>query len=1454
MLSGKVSGRKSLFPTIVAADKSRRVEFEGFKMFNSRISSVNGTDVIRDTSVNKLIDYFEDEYMRMIDVSYEIDNFPKEKLLNHYHLGQVNGLKSQLFPEFSPRSSDPNLQDLMTALYDKNGRPISGRDAKGFTDAQRSILQKHVKDSLADMVNEAKDLVSEAIIDVDLRKAYKNDITAIAGDYVMNGLISSVEYTKLFSGDPAYYKDGSDLIKRIPSTYSDGLPLILDENDSLTFNAAVINNVEVASKYVDVIKKSVKDNSVASAYEEVNTTDAQAWITPNRWKFIKQKLGQWGDNHDEVFRKMMAKEELQPNELKLAAQPLKGVYFDVLNGVPTYLKYSQAVLVPRLVSGTEMERVYNKMTEDPNNEIHEVITLDGVKVGALSPTTINKEGSTEILQEENISFNSFKLSNSGWKLQQNLPVKTMKSTDLGSQIQKTIFDGLNVEQTYVGANGEIIEGFDLVERLHEAVSNLSDIGKDEIIEEFGIDGERNKISNKDKLYGLLINEFKERGGNQNIIDALESRVSLDAIPQIRGRVDSILMTMFKRKIIKIQTQGGSFIQVSPFGLETVLKDSQQSGQGISIISNNYNKEGLLPPRREKGTSRTLPGQVMIPMSLAKSLLKKSKKHKDISNISREEWLKLFSQKESRELIGYRIPNQGMSSNDTLEIVGILPPEMGDSIIAYDGIPTKTGSDFDIDKMFIMAPNLVYNRRIGDQKLEVLSEDNKQYYEGKDSVEKALAQNNLINLYQTVLQSEHTYDNMMKTIDGSELKDDINYLHKEEKLKNLQLFGPINQLRIKRNYMSGKTGVGLTANQLVDHSANQSLDVTLIGAIGLYGKRGKFNRLDSEPGISSVISQFLNAYVDIAKDPYISRGNHNDVTANVVFMLIRTGVPITTINRFIGQPILKDYVKAKKQSESISAKPLKLTQAEKDSLRKDLHHLKDKKLTPEEYIIAKYNVSKSNSQETVSNIADISEKNLEDNIFSSYNNSKTNEVIDSVVFNAFMYYEKMASSLSNSVLAAKIDVNSGSSPLELAINLNKIDQSMADNRLYNYASKFDNTAAGGYKKNLEFVKNVISNSNILLTGNIEYQRELAHLNTRLGGGDFLSNIKTAKMLNNFYYTYLMSGTKFFERNTEDFDRIFVETPKKITELKKTSENYLIKELQSNYRIIGDKAFNFIGIDNTDKPASWENKIYDSWLELYYDDSTKELAKDLVRYAFTQSGFQPNLNQFYTHIPQVIMTDMGIGKEVLAMHKSGGLYKGDMAIDQIARHNADNPSIVPTAYKVPEGKTMAKMNAGFYIDQKGLEDLIGSQKTDTEYLSIVLDGKTYLFKRVYKNNGDYEFDRVSLLGVKSGKNKINEYKFGEDINSSILDINNFSANLQDKIKNRRSSDYLDNIVSEESPAAEKTVSLSESKFSEEMPGETSLDDDYIDESKIITMKSLEKFKTKRDNNEIKDLGCE
>lgn len=58
----------------------------------------------------------------------------------------------------------------------------------------------------------------------------------------------------------------------------------------------------------------------------------------------------------------------------------------------------------------------------------------------------------------------------------------------------------------------------------------------------------------------------------------------------------------------------------------------------------------------------------------------------------------------KNIISYRIPNQAISSNDAMEIVGILPSYSGDQAYVYNEITAKAGSDFDVDKLYLMLPS------------------------------------------------------------------------------------------------------------------------------------------------------------------------------------------------------------------------------------------------------------------------------------------------------------------------------------------------------------------------------------------------------------------------------------------------------------------------------------------------------------------------------------------------------------------------------------------------------------------------------------------------------------------------------------------------------------------------------------------------------------------------------
>ena len=62
--------------------------------------------------------------------------------------------------------------------------------------------------------------------------------------------------------------------------------------------------------------------------------------------------------------------------------------------------------------------------------------------------------------------------------------------------------------------------------------------------------------------------------------------------------------------------------------------------------------------------------------------------------------KLIGSKASPFGIGYRIPTQGMSSMFAFCVADVLARTAGDTIVVPDAFTAQTGSDFDVDKLYL----------------------------------------------------------------------------------------------------------------------------------------------------------------------------------------------------------------------------------------------------------------------------------------------------------------------------------------------------------------------------------------------------------------------------------------------------------------------------------------------------------------------------------------------------------------------------------------------------------------------------------------------------------------------------------------------------------------------------------------------------------------------------------
>ena len=63
-----------------------------------------------------------------------------------------------------------------------------------------------------------------------------------------------------------------------------------------------------------------------------------------------------------------------------------------------------------------------------------------------------------------------------------------------------------------------------------------------------------------------------------------------------------------------------------------------------------------------------------------------------------------------KMVGYRIPTEDKYSMFPAKIVGFLPPEAGDGVMLPNDITLLTGSDFDVDKMYLMVKEFDFGRK------------------------------------------------------------------------------------------------------------------------------------------------------------------------------------------------------------------------------------------------------------------------------------------------------------------------------------------------------------------------------------------------------------------------------------------------------------------------------------------------------------------------------------------------------------------------------------------------------------------------------------------------------------------------------------------------------------------------------------------------------------------------
>ena len=248
-----------------------------------------------------------------------------------------------------------------------------------------------------------------------------------------------------------------------------------------------------------------------------------------------------------------------------------------------------------------------------------------------------------------------------------------------------------------------------IERYNNVLNALTTQAYNQLLEDFGLLQERDDAGGvtytvKNNDYSKFIETLKDESIRRQMpkqllasFDRLEERniekrpVYFDAVSN-KGRLEGVLWSLAGKRVIRQRFKGDMYVQQSSLGFET-SKIKDLPGERLDELT-PY-KEG------DKYMEVYLPHHFkeMVGKNM---IVKKDGIYDGNTRVGDLDLLKL---------IGIRIPTDGIHSIEAIKVKGFLSRTAGPTVVIPSEMVTKSGSDFDIDKLVLYFP--AYKMR-GDQ--------------------------------------------------------------------------------------------------------------------------------------------------------------------------------------------------------------------------------------------------------------------------------------------------------------------------------------------------------------------------------------------------------------------------------------------------------------------------------------------------------------------------------------------------------------------------------------------------------------------------------------------------------------------------------------------------------------------------------------------------------------------
>lgn len=839
---------------------------------------------------------------------------------------------------------------------------------------------------------------------------------------------------------------------------------------------------------IKFIEQQAKNSAKPYADGEINQADAAVYIRPEFYKRLMKSLGEWSPEIEEAYNIMesddswLSDTEKYQKAIKAITQPLKMVYFgdhfDQTLGMNVNT-FDKMALFPlfKTFAKADNKYLYDRMNDASKGYIDMVAFESAIKVGGRKKLSFYKDGKVNLSElTSNSDIDGISGKGLATYTQDLTQIRLQLNTDphehlersFGTQAIKIGFANVVDTRTYGENKGLAVKGSEIKKNIMDAINSLSRIGQNKIKKEFFTNG---KVDNR-KIVNYLQRQATNSGMSAEIIANLTVDENGNIIvpieaQSIRDWIQTKITSFVNKAVVDVNTPGGSAIQMSSFAYEAVGRSVKTDAE----LGSAFNQGKKLKFLAKEGHM-----QVILSENFFRDILPEELKNASFYN--KRKWLidngiigsRIVDgvEVESKPYgIGYRIPTQGLSSMFSFQVADIMPTTIGDTIIVPEEFTAMTGSDFDVDKLYLATYTYKDGKRVSSD------EKSEQGYVNKLLDNYSLVLTDFTNIAET----RASIDTLTKILQKQILP--IVQPKNTVEVNPMYELAPSFQLSRKTEYTGGKAGIAPFALNSTNHALTQFTHLCIN-----YSNANRYNlgQLDQVYGeddqrIMDWLSALINAHVDVAKDPYIMALNVNSITYNMTSLLIRGGKGENTFY-FLAQPALRRFTKEMLESKGIIGAEKGITERDKlksiakeymTSLRETIVSLDDSDSNKAKYaqyynsLASEYSLQSIDGYDAVEvNYNDVFDKKVASEALKKP--KEVNGLYQQVI--SIRAYQDLSSDtevLSNLVQLSQIDTKKFGNTLPLQLNFKRRLNRYIDN----YQSRFYINGADNIEKPINY---------------------------------------------------------------------------------------------------------------------------------------------------------------------------------------------------------------------------------------------------------------------------------------------------------------------------------------------------------------------------------------------------